>query len=283
MARIFISYRRQDSKAIAGRIYDRLEAKYGRDALFMDIDSIPPGVDFHDWLSDNVAKASVVLVLIGRGWIDARDGGGNRRLEAPNDFVRIEIEAALTRNIPVIPLLIDGAPFPSIEQLPASLRPLSRRNAAFLDAGRDFNVHIARLIEAVEVHLKQRNDQRPKGSQQPKQRLYQGSTAERACKSEKVPVIEDVESIQAAVERHAESGGRSAKPQPAPTETGSSNKLLIATTAVVAVLVVAGLAIWHSWPEESSAAPKISLLPQSTPFDACTSNNPPISCFWRKP
>jgi len=150
MTKIFISYRRQDSKAIAGRIFDRLEAKFGRDAVFMDIDSIPPGEDFHDWLNESVAKASVVLALIGHGWVDARDERGARRLENPNDFVRIEIEAALGRKIPVIPLLIDGASFPRADELPPSLQPFTRRNAASLDAGRDFNAHIARLIEALE-------------------------------------------------------------------------------------------------------------------------------------
>ncbi len=154
MSKIFISYRRQDFKAIAGRIFDRLEAKFGRDAVFMDIDSIPPGEDFHDWLSEHVSKAAVMLVLIGHGWVDACDEQGIRRLQNPNDFVRIEVESALTNKIPVIPLLIDNAPFPRIEELPQSLQPLTRRNAAFLDAGRDFNVHIARLIEAMERYLK---------------------------------------------------------------------------------------------------------------------------------
>jgi len=153
MSKIFISYRRQDTKAIAGRIFDRLEAKFGRDAVFMDIDSIPPGVDFHEWLNDHVAGAAMVLALIGPGWAEARDEAGNRRLDNPNDFVRIELEAALARKIRLVPLLIDGAPFPPSEHLPESLRPLTRRNAAFLDAGRDFNVHIARLIEAMERHL----------------------------------------------------------------------------------------------------------------------------------
>ena len=161
MTKIFISYRRQDTKAIAGRIFDRLEAKFGRDAVFMDIDSIPPGVDFQIWLSEHVAEAAMVLALIGPGWADARDEAGNRRLDNPNDFVRIELEAALARKIPLVPLLIDGAPFPPGEHLPESLRPLTRRNAAFLDAGRDFNVHIARLIEAMERHLNGASSTKP--------------------------------------------------------------------------------------------------------------------------
>ena len=203
MTKIFISYRRQDSKAIAGRIFDRLEARFGRDAVFMDIDSVPLGVDFQEWLNESVAKASVVLALIGRGWVDARDEHGLRRLENPNDFVRIEIEAALARKITVIPLLIDGAPFPRVEDLPASLQPLTRRNAAFLDAGRDFNVHIARLIAAVEPCLKLRKGERSEESSRPERRIQHGSAAERDWEREKIAAIEDVEIIQAYIEQYA--------------------------------------------------------------------------------
>lgn len=153
MTKIFISYRRQDTKAIAGRIFDRLEAKFGRGGVFMDIDSIPPGVDFHDWLNDQVSRAEIVLALIGPGWADARDERGAPRLHNPNDFVRIELEAAVSRGIPLVPVLIDGAPPPRGDDLPDSLKPLTRRNAAFVDAGRDFNVHMVRLIEALEGHL----------------------------------------------------------------------------------------------------------------------------------
>jgi formylglycine-generating enzyme required for sulfatase activity len=205
MAEVFISYRRQDAKAIAGRIFDRLEARFGRDAVFMDIDSIPPGVDFPEWLSENVAQASVVLALIGHAWVDARDEQGQRRLDNPNDFVRIEIEAALARKIPVVPLLIDGAPFPRIEELPTSLQPLTRRNAAFLDAGRDFNVHIARLIAAVEPYLKRGKSTGTEGSSKPQLRLQRGGAAERDWEREQIAAIEDVEIIQAYIKQYAQS------------------------------------------------------------------------------
>ncbi len=204
MTKIFISYRRQDSKAIAGRIFDRLEAKFGGDAVFMDIENIPPGVDFHEWLNESVAKASVLLALIGRGWVDARDQHGLKRLDNPNDFVRIEIEAALARKITVIPLLIDGAPFPRVEELPPSLQPLTRRNAAFLDAGRDFNVHIARLITAVEPHLKLGKSEPDEGLR-PEPRMQQGSAAERDWEREQIAAIEDVEIIAAYVEQYSSS------------------------------------------------------------------------------
>ncbi len=126
MTKIFISYRRKDTQQIVGRIFDRLVAKFGADAAFMDIDRIPWGVDFHDYLGDQVGHAASVLAVIGHGWIDARDDAGARRLDNADDFVRIEIEAALKRGIPLGAVLIDGAPMPRPRQLPESLRPLCR-------------------------------------------------------------------------------------------------------------------------------------------------------------
>jgi hypothetical protein len=125
MTKIFISYRRQDTKAIAGRIFDRLEAKFGRDGVFMDIDSIPFGVDFHDFLSEQVSRAEIVLALIGHGWADARDEAGNRRLDNPDDFVRVEIEAALARGIP-----LGGASTARIAVARHSAHSLRRRGGA---------------------------------------------------------------------------------------------------------------------------------------------------------
>ena len=151
--KIFISYRRQDTKQIAGRICERLEAKFGAGNVFIDEDSIPFGVDFHDYLSEQVGCAEVVLVLIGHGWADARDESGNRRIDNPDDFVRIEIEAAIQRGIPLGAVLIDGAPMPRPEQLPQSLRPLCRRNAAPVDSVRFFNVQMDRLIADLQKYL----------------------------------------------------------------------------------------------------------------------------------
>ncbi len=148
-----ISYRRQDTKQIAGRIFDRLEAKFGAGSTFMDIDRIPFGVDFHTYLDEAVAVARIVLVLIGPGWAEAKDEAGRRRLDNPDDFVRIEVEAALRRNIPMGAVLIDGTPMPRAVQLPESMRPLLRRNASPVDAGRDFHVHMDRLIADLEKHL----------------------------------------------------------------------------------------------------------------------------------
>lgn len=165
MTRIFISYRRQDTLAIAGRIFDRLEAKFGSNGVFMDIDSIPPGVDFHGWLDDEVSQASVVLALIGAGWLNAQDEAGLRRLDSPNDFVRIEIETALRRSIPLVPVLIGGASMPRADELPESLRPVLRRHAAEVDMGRDFHRHMDRLIVWLERHADGHVDRPRSGTQ----------------------------------------------------------------------------------------------------------------------
>lgn len=153
MTKIFISYRRQDTKQISRRIFDWLEAKFGRDQVFMDIDSIPFGADFHAFLSEQVGRAETVLALIEHGWADARDEHGDRRLDNRDDFVRIEIEAALAHKILIVPIMIDGAPIPRAEQLPETMRALTRRNVAFLDSGRDFNTHMSGLIDDLERHL----------------------------------------------------------------------------------------------------------------------------------
>jgi hypothetical protein len=127
-AKIFVSYRRDDSAGHAGRVTDRLEREFGRDLLFMDVDGIPLGVNFVKVLNEEVAKCGALLAVIGPNWLDVRDDDGNRRLDNPNDFVRIEIAAALQRNIPVIPILLDGARMPRASQLPDDLRELTSRH-----------------------------------------------------------------------------------------------------------------------------------------------------------
>ena len=128
VGRVFISYRRDDSAGGAGRVHDRLEREFGSGLLFMDVDLIPLGVNFTKVLRDEVAKCEVLLAVIGPNWLNASDEEGHRRLDSPNDFVRIEISTALQRNIPVIPILLDGATIPKANQLPKDLRELGVRN-----------------------------------------------------------------------------------------------------------------------------------------------------------
>jgi TIR domain len=127
-AKVFISYRRDDSAGYAGRVRDRLERELGRDLLFMDVDAIPLGTNFSKVLHEEVAKCGVLLAVIGPNWLDAHDEHGNRRLDDPNDWVRVEITAALQRNIPVIPILLNGARIPKATELPEDLNELALRN-----------------------------------------------------------------------------------------------------------------------------------------------------------
>jgi tetratricopeptide (TPR) repeat protein len=126
---IFINYRRDDSIGMAGRLYDRFAQTFGRDKLFMDVDHIPAGVDFVEYLNSRVAECKVILVVIGVNWLSAKDESGDRRLDSPDDFVAIEIAAALARDIRVIPVLVNGASMPKVSELPEPLKPLARRQA----------------------------------------------------------------------------------------------------------------------------------------------------------
>jgi len=151
--RIFISYRRSDSNDIAGRLYDRLVDDFGKETVFKDVDSIPAGVNFKEHLNEQVGKCNVLLAIIGDRWLDASDATGNRRLEDPSDFVRIEIELALNKNIPVIPLLVRGASMPSEESLPSGLRKLVFMNGIPIRPDPDFHRDMDRLIKALEVYV----------------------------------------------------------------------------------------------------------------------------------
>jgi len=123
---IFVSYRRDDAAASAGRLYDQLLLHFSRDQIFLDVDTVEPGLDFVKVLDDNVARCEVLLAVIGRGWTTAQADGENRLSQAA-DYVRIELEAALRRDIRVIPVLVDGARMPTERELPDALKPLARR------------------------------------------------------------------------------------------------------------------------------------------------------------
>jgi TIR domain len=151
-AQVFVCYRRDDSAAFAGRVQDRLAQEFGRDLLFMDVDAIPLGVNFVTALHEAVAKCEVLLAVIGPNWLEARDDSGARRLDDPNDFVRIEIAAALQRDIPVIPILLDGARVPKADELPRDLGELSMRNG--LDVRHaSFHNDIDRLVRNLRGQL----------------------------------------------------------------------------------------------------------------------------------
>jgi hypothetical protein len=146
---IFVSYRRQESSDFAGRLYDRLAGRFGESQVFIDVDTMEPGVDFAEEISRAVAACKVLLAVISPGWLTATDERGRHRLDDPDDIVRLEIEAALARSVRVIPILIGGAVMPGRQDLPESLAGLARRNALPI-RHESFRYDAGRLVAAIE-------------------------------------------------------------------------------------------------------------------------------------
>jgi hypothetical protein len=149
MPKIAISYRRSGSSAITGRIFDRLAAHYGKDSVFMDVDNIPFGADFRTYIQAVLRETQVLIVVIGPQWLGT-DAAGAVRMSQESDPVRAEIEAALARKLPLIPVLVDGARMPDSAELPASFKEFAFLNAAEVATGRDFHHHLDRLIAAID-------------------------------------------------------------------------------------------------------------------------------------
>jgi hypothetical protein len=150
MTGTFISYRRKESSHLAGRIYDRLVGRFGEGQVFMDVDTLELGVDFAEEISQAVTACQVLLVIIGPGWLTATDEHGRRRLDDPDDLVRLEIETALVRHdVRVIPILTEGAAMPAPNDLPESLVGLTRRNEWTI-RHESFGSDVERLITTIE-------------------------------------------------------------------------------------------------------------------------------------
>jgi TIR domain len=149
---IFISYRREDASDVTGRIYDRLIQHFGRPSVFKDVDSIPLGVDFRKHLADSVGRCDVLITVIGRQWLIG--DVGQRRLDDVRDFVRIEIEAALQRDIPVVPVLVQAAEIPRLDDLPETLQSLVYRHGIPVRPDPDFHQDVDRLIKGIEGYLR---------------------------------------------------------------------------------------------------------------------------------
>jgi formylglycine-generating enzyme required for sulfatase activity len=156
MAKIFISYRRDDSAYASSSIYAQLVARFGRENVFKDVDDPQLlGVDFRQRIRAVLAECAVALVVIGRHWLDVHHADGRRRLDDPTDPVRMEIETAMAQHVPIIPLLVDGAGMPAAQQLPESLRTLVDYGGLFVRPDPDFTADMARVTHAVERFLGQ--------------------------------------------------------------------------------------------------------------------------------
>ena len=159
MPKIFISYRRHDSADVTKRLHGRLANEFDS---FYDIDSIPAGVDFRKRLSGAVEQSDALLAVIGGSWLNAAFGEGpklgQRRLDDPDDYVRIEIESALALGVPVIPVLVDGTVMPAEADLPTGMSELAYRNAAEVRLGPEFNVHVDQLIHSLKDLIKDQQE-----------------------------------------------------------------------------------------------------------------------------
>ena len=165
---IFISYRREDSSAWAGRLSDRLSSHFPSNQIFMDVDTIEPGIDFVEAIEESVGSCDVLIAVIGTRWLNASNSSGKRRLEVLEDSVRVEISTALKRGIRVIPVLVEGATMPEAADLPDDLKPLARRNALqvndtrFEDDFRGLATAIEQVIEQVADHRERLEKERLK-------------------------------------------------------------------------------------------------------------------------
>ncbi|HEV7573587.1 MAG TPA: tachylectin-related carbohydrate-binding protein, partial [Thermoanaerobaculia bacterium] len=152
MRAIFISYRREDAEGQAGRLFDDLAVNFGDDSVFMDVAGLEPGRDFRRAIDEQVTSCGVLLAVIGKGWLDATGESGQRRLDDPMDFVRLETASALKRDIPVIPVLVRGASMPRVEDLPEDLKELAFRNGVELTHARwDSDMQV--LVKALRPYV----------------------------------------------------------------------------------------------------------------------------------
>jgi hypothetical protein len=160
MNNIFISYRRDDSKDVSGRIYDHLVRNFTKKSIFKDLECIPIGVDFREFIVDSVISCEVMLVIIGRKWESITNDAGERRIECKDDYVRIEIETALENKIQIIPVLVSDAKLPFPEDLPDTIENICYKNAISIRHDPDFNNDISRLVKSLKnlpAHKRRRN------------------------------------------------------------------------------------------------------------------------------
>ncbi|MGH6833187.1 MAG: toll/interleukin-1 receptor domain-containing protein, partial [Methyloceanibacter sp.] len=210
MATIILSYRREDTELMVGRICDRLRDHYGRDSVMMDIDSIPYGLDFRKHIREALKRCDLMVAIIGPRWA-ALNEQGQSRLADDTDWIRIEIEAALAKDVPVIPVLVNGAAMPKTRELPETMQDLAFRQAAPLDMRRDFHTHMDRLIGVMDELLK-----RGTGAEQvPDERV----SPEVEVEQQLGPKAQPLPTKRAAAKRHDVEGETRPRTPPKPAES----------------------------------------------------------------
>src|SRR3954453_16101565 len=166
---IFLSYRRGDTQWAARGIYDRLVDRYGRGNVFRDLDAIPPGARFRDYVEMKISESDVLVLLIGKAWASYADETGRRRLEQPRDPVRLEVETALRVGLPIIPVRVEGAPMPTEGDLVPSIIDLLEFNAAEVTDSR-WDYDVDKLLWAINETVERRASSRRRQPQRTRPR-----------------------------------------------------------------------------------------------------------------
>jgi hypothetical protein len=222
---IFVSYRREDSPGHAGRLFDRLVEHFGRERIFMDIDTIEPGEDFVTVIENAVSSCDVLIAVIGQNWLST---SGTGRLDKPNDFVRLEIATALNRNIRVIPVLVERANMPKPQDLPEDLVKLTRRNAVELSDLR-WQTDVDQLISVMERVLAKRAEE--------DEPLEQSRAREAADRESNLPARESrVDAPATEV------------PNAFPSPGYKRRRLLLISGALLIVLLATAFMLWRLQP-----------------------------------
>ncbi len=229
MPRITISYRRNDSEDITGRIYDRLRAHYGPDAVFLDIDSVPPGANFRRYIGSVIQETDCLLVVVSPRWLGPRDDAPNRILDR-NDPVRVEVAAALRHGIAVIPLFVGHATMPGPEALPHDLSEFCNINGVEISSGRDFEHHLDRLTRWLDTAMDQPKADRLEGEK------LQVHPAKRNTQHTEQAKLEKAKSERVA--SAIKTGLRPARRDAA---------TWIAASILAALVAVPVLILWHPW------------------------------------
>jgi tetratricopeptide (TPR) repeat protein len=248
---VFISYRREDASGFARAICDRLAQRLDRKNVFFDVDNIEPGVDFVDVLTERVGACDALVAVIGKRWISSSDENNRRRLDDPNDLMRIEIEAALTRGVRVIPVLVDGARMPKREDLPESLTKLARRNGIAISHDR-FDADVERLTNTlypIVGERRQRETAEPEraGLEEREKREYTEKAERERLRAETEAAEAAKAGLAAAAKSASDAAHIAAEPtrgEPPATQAlrrTSANQLLLAAVASVATLGAAML------------------------------------------
>jgi hypothetical protein len=190
---IFLSYRREDATPYARLLKSELTVRFPDAPVFMDLDSIEPGLDFVEVIERAVSSCAVLVVLMGRQWATLTDEGGQRRLDDPDDFVRSEVQAALERGVRVIPVLVDGARPVRRRELPDELQKLARLNALELSAGR-YPYDADRLfgvIQQVLTEIREREEAEQKAREEAERKARE--EAERKAQKVAVQLVDDLQ------------------------------------------------------------------------------------------